>query len=43
MRQVPLERNINIAIYGPFWVEVANQEWVIYGNVDIMLYRHLSH
>ena len=26
MRQVPLERDINIAINGPFWVEVANPE-----------------
>ena len=26
MRQVPLERDINIAINDPFWVEVANQE-----------------
>ena len=26
MRQVPLERDVNIASNGPFWVEVANQE-----------------
>ena len=26
MRQVPLEHDINIAISGPFWVEVANPE-----------------
>ena len=26
MRQVPLEHDINIAVNGPFWVEVANQE-----------------
>jgi len=26
MRQVPLECNINIAVKGPLWVEVANQE-----------------
>ena len=26
MRHVPLERDINIAINGPFWVEVANPE-----------------
>ena len=26
MRQVPLEHDINIAINGPFWVEVANPE-----------------
>ena len=26
MRQVPPERDINIAINGPFWVEVANPE-----------------
>ena len=26
MRQVPLERDINIVINGPFWVEVANPE-----------------
>ena len=25
-RQVPLERDINIAVDGPFWVEVANPE-----------------
>ena len=43
MRQVPLERDINIAINGPFLVEVANQEWAIYGNVYIMLLRHLPH
>ena len=24
MRQVPLERDINIAVNGSFWVEVAN-------------------
>ena len=23
---MPLERDINIAVNGPFWVEVANQE-----------------
>ena len=33
MRQVPLERHINIAVL----VEVANQERAINGNVDIML------
>ena len=37
MRQVPLERDINIAVNGPFLMEVANQEWAIYGNVDITL------
>ena len=26
MRQVPLEHDINIAVNGPFWVEVANPE-----------------
>ena len=26
MRQVPLERYINIGINDPFWVEVANPE-----------------
>ena len=26
MRQVPLECDINIAVSGPFWVEVANPE-----------------
>ena len=26
IRQVPLERDINIALNGPFWVEVANPE-----------------
>ena len=26
MRHVPLERDINIAINDPFWVEVANPE-----------------
>ena len=26
MRQVPLERDIIIAISGPFWMEVANPE-----------------
>ena len=26
MRQVPLERDINIAINGHFWVEVVNPE-----------------
>ena len=26
MRQVPLERDYNIAMNGPFWVEVANPE-----------------
>ena len=26
MRQVPLEYDINIAMNGPFWVEVANPE-----------------
>ena len=26
MRQVPLERDINIGINGPFWVEGANPE-----------------
>ena len=26
MRQVPLVRDINIAVNGPFWVEVVNQE-----------------
>ena len=26
MRYVPLERDINIAVNGSFWVEVANQE-----------------
>ena len=26
MRQVPLERDINIAVNGPFWVEVATPE-----------------
>ena len=26
MRQVPLERDINIAVSGIFWVEVANSE-----------------
>ena len=26
MRQVPLERDVNIAISGPFWVEAANPE-----------------
>ena len=26
MRQVPVEHDINIAIYGPFWVVVANPE-----------------
>ena len=42
MRQVPLERNINIAVNGPFLVEVVNQERAIYGNVDITLYRDLN-
>ena len=27
MRQVSLEHGINIAINGPFWVEVANPEY----------------
>ena len=26
MRQVPLERDINIAVNGPLWMEVANPE-----------------
>ena len=26
MRQVPLERDINIAVNSPFWVEVGNPE-----------------
>ena len=26
MRLVPLERDINIAVNGPFWVEAANPE-----------------
>ena len=26
MRYVPLESDINIAVNGPFWVEVANPE-----------------
>ena len=43
MRQVPLERHINIAINGPFLVEVANPERAIYSNVDITLHRHLPH
>ena len=34
---MPLERDIKIAVNGPFWVEVANQERAIYGNVDIAL------
>ena len=33
---MPLERDINIAVNCPFWVEVANP-------VDIMLKRHLPH
>ena len=32
MRQVPLERDINIAVNDPFLVEVINQEWAIYCN-----------
>ena len=27
MRQVPLECDINIAVNGPFWVEVANPKY----------------
>ena len=27
MRHVPLERDINFAVNGPFWAEVANQEY----------------
>ena len=26
MRQVPLERDINLAVNSPFWVEVGNPE-----------------
>ena len=37
MRQVPLERDINIAFSGLFFMEVANQGQSIYVNVDIML------
>ena len=35
MRQVSLGHDINIAVNGLFLVVVTNQEWVIYGNVDI--------
>ena len=31
MRQVPLEPDIAIAVNGLFLVEVASQDWVIYG------------
>ena len=41
MMQEPQERDINIALNGPFLVEVANQEQAIYKNVDIQ--RHLPH
>ena len=37
MRQVPLERDINIAVNDLFFVEVLNQERAIYDNVDITL------
>ena len=37
MWQVLLEHDINIAINGLFWVEVANQEQTNYGNADITL------
>ena len=40
---MPLERDINIAVNGPFLVKVANQEWAIYGNVDISLYSLEAH
>ena len=38
MRQVPIERDINVAVIGPFLVEV---DQAIYCKVDITLYRHL--
>ena len=37
MMQEPLERDINIALNGPFLAEVANQEQAIYDNVEITL------
>ena len=43
MRRMPLERDINIALDGPFLVEVANQEWAIYDYVHIILKRDLPH
>ena len=37
MRQVPLERDININPNGLFVVEVAKQELALYSNVDITI------
>ena len=39
MRQAPLERDINIALNSPFWVEVANPEHPFIA----MLMSHLPH
>ena len=43
MGQVPLERNMNIVVNGPFSVCNLHTESTIYGNVGITLLRHLSH
>ena len=37
VRQLPLERDKNIAVNGPLLVEVANQEQATYGNVYVTL------
>ena len=34
---MPLEHDIDIAVNGSFFVEVAYQEQAIYGNVGVML------
>ena len=41
MRQVPLERDINIAINSCSWWRLRTKNGAIYGNFDIRILRHL--